>query len=241
MRLHHLALAAAAVILSMTSSADAWDIRLASSNLDVPGLSSAELAQRGITLQPMGILEVPTGSIVATDPLVVPDWAAFQRTIKPGRYPVVLFQAQNRNALAMLRIAPGIPVHWEIATIAGQEASTLKDNEIFGYPVDAGTGAFFDKSAWPLMQERERLERADNPNYSNYYDDVLAVDYPGEKDGEYVMHKPLAGSPINVAVFSSGWGDGFYASYWGLDAENRPLLLITDFDVVANADGRQQR
>lgn len=213
-----------------------FDVHNASTNLGVPALSAAELAARNITLQPMGDLEVPTGAIVIADPLVTPQRDPLERRIAPGRYPVLLFQAQGRNALAMLRIAPGNPARWELATLAGQDVSTLKPDEIFGYPVDAGTGSFFDRAAWPLIQEREKREQAANAGYSNYYDDILAPDYPGEKAGEYVMHRPLPENPINVAVFSSGWGDGFYASFWGLDAAGKPLVLLTDFGVLENGE-----
>lgn len=218
--------------------AHAWDAEKSSSNLGVPALSAAELATRKITPVAMGLLEVPTGAIVVADPLVTPDRDALERRIKPGRYPVVLYQAQGSNALAMLRIAPGNPVRWELATLAGQDVSTLKDDEIFGYPVDAGTGSFFDKTAWPLMEEREKREIAAGAQNFNYYDDVLAKDYPGEASGEYVMHRPLPENPLNVAVFSSGGGDGFYASYWGLDAAGEPLVLLTDFQMVENGDAR---
>lgn len=222
----------------MTNPTYAWDVNKASTNLSVPALSSSELIQRKILLVSMGMLEVPTGAIVTADPLVTPERDPLERKLIPGRYPVVLFQAHGRNALAMLRVAPGNPVNWELATIPGQDVSTLKDDEIFGYPVDAGTGSFFDKSAWPLMEERQRREEAKNPEFSSYYDDVLAKDYPGEKDGESVMHRPLPESPVNIAVFSSGWGDGFYASFWGLDASGKPLMLLTDFGVLENGDAR---
>jgi Protein of unknown function (DUF4241) len=33
-------------------------------------------------------------------------------------------------------------------------------------------------------------------------------------------------------IFSAGWGDGFYASYWGLNAKGEPLKLVTDFNVL---------
>ncbi|WP_225764994.1 DUF4241 domain-containing protein [Inquilinus sp. Marseille-Q2685] len=36
----------------------------------------------------------------------------------------------------------------------------------------------------------------------------------------------------NVAMFSSGWRDGFYASYFGLDETGRVVALVTDFGVV---------
>jgi hypothetical protein len=35
-----------------------------------------------------------------------------------------------------------------------------------------------------------------------------------------------------VIVFSSGWGDGSYPSYFGLDAEGTPLVLMTDFQIL---------
>lgn len=47
----------------------------------------------------------------------------------------------------------------------------------------------------------------------------------------------------NVIMFSSGLGDGCYASYFGFDEEHNPMMLVTDFviftdDEVAEALGR---
>ena len=36
----------------------------------------------------------------------------------------------------------------------------------------------------------------------------------------------------SAALFSSGWGDGGYASYFGLDQNNEPVTLVTDFQVI---------
>ncbi len=43
-----------------------------------------------------------------------------------------------------------------------------------------------------------------------------------------------------MAIFWSGWGDGFYPVFWGLDKDGRPLVLLTDFQVTENADGRRE-
>ena len=53
-----------------------------------------------------------------------------------------------------------------------------------------------------------------------------------------MLHRPLKDLDVNVAVFSSGWGDGFYASYWGEDEAGNVLALVTDFGVLENGDGR---
>lgn len=219
--------------LFLAAPAHAWDATKASTNLAVPALAESELAMRKIKRVELGILELPTGEIVVADPLVTPEREPLSRKVAPGKYPVTVYEAHGRVTLALLRIAPGNPVTWELATIPGQDISTLKDDEIFGYPVDAGTGSFMDKAAWPLMQERERREIAAGVKDFNYYDSVLAAEYD-----EYVMHRPIPESPVNVAVFHSGWGDGFYASFWGLDVEGKPLVLMTDFQVLENADAR---
>ncbi|TIO99292.1 MAG: DUF4241 domain-containing protein, partial [Mesorhizobium sp.] len=41
-------------------------------------------------------------------------------------------------------------------------------------------------------------------------------------------------------MFDTGYGDGSYRSFWGLDAAGEPLLLMTDFEVLENADGRNE-
>lgn len=38
--------------------------------------------------------------------------------------------------------------------------------------------------------------------------------------------------PGNIIMFTSGWGDGFYASWFGYDAQGHVAALVTDFTVV---------
>ncbi|MGX7875764.1 DUF4241 domain-containing protein [Mesorhizobium sp. ORM6] len=211
-----------------------WDPAQASSNLGVFDLSEAQMTEREITVTVIGELDLPTGEIIACDPLTTgADWPTLSRKVKPGRYPVSLLEAQGRVAAAILRFRSGKPVRWELATLPDQDTSNLKDDEIFGYPVDTGLGSFMDKTAIMLMSERQdKLEAK-----QNYYDDVLAMEFESSQDK--LMHHPVAGNPLNIAMFSSGWGDGVYPSFWGLDATGAPLLLMTDFDVLENADGRE--
>ena len=39
-------------------------------------------------------------------------------------------------------------------------------------------------------------------------------------------------SGANVIGFSSGFGDGAYPSWFGLDANGDPLVLLTDFGIL---------
>jgi hypothetical protein len=36
----------------------------------------------------------------------------------------------------------------------------------------------------------------------------------------------------NQIAFSTGHGDGFYASYWGYDGTDDIVCLVTDFDIL---------
>lgn len=212
-----------------------WDPAQASSNLGLFGLSETELARREITVTPIGDLELPTGEVIACDPLTTgTDWPVFSRKVKPGQYPVSLLEAQGRVAAAVLRFRPGTPARWELATLPNQDTSTLKSDEAFGYPVDVGLGSFMDKMAMVLMSEQRDKLKADQ----NYYDDVLAGELAPNQD-RFVMHHPVTGNPLNIAIFWSGWGDGIYPSFWGLNAAGQPLVLMTDFGVLENADGRE--
>ena len=37
---------------------------------------------------------------------------------------------------------------------------------------------------------------------------------------------------LNCVIFSSGIGDGFYASYWGFDEAGQAACLMTDFGLL---------
>ncbi|NKJ38249.1 DUF4241 domain-containing protein [Rhizobium sp. SG570] len=233
-------LCAVAAWVPSSAGADEFDVSKLSSNLDLASFSDADLAARSITVLRIGNVELTSGRIVASDPLVGPGRPALVRTVPPGDYPVTLYEAFGRIAAGSIRFAEGKPVRWELALIPGQDINALKGEEFFGYPVDAGLGCYMDADTYALIQEREKQVRAEKSSSDiNYYDDVLAPELEANKD-KYTMHRPVAGERGNVAIFWSGWGDGFYPVFWGLDAGGRPLVLFTDFGVTENADGRRE-
>jgi hypothetical protein len=198
-------------------------------------MSAAERAARNVTTIALGDVILPTGRIVAADPLVQPDRPPFLVTVTPGRYPVTLLEHDGGIAAAVMRFDGGAVFRWQLALTAGQDVKTLKANEIFGIPVDAGLASYMDATTYPLMQQREARARAEKGSrYSEYYSDVLADELAANGD-RYVMHQPVADQPGNVAIFQAGWGDGFYAVYWGLDGAGRPVALLTDFQTYSDA------
>ena len=173
-----------------------------------------------------GSLLLPTGRIVACDPSVISgEEEAFVRTVAPGSYPVSLVLAtdteQARVAAAILRFSDASPVSWE-------RARTVEDDdlEMTGYGVDSATGCFLDSSALaivatelePTAQWEQRIEEALEAAPD---DDWFSANIP-------VSQAP----PTNAIAFSSGFGDGLYASWFGLDADGNTVCLLTDFEVL---------
>jgi hypothetical protein len=192
--------------------------------------TNPDLVESGIlTYRNVGDLMLPSGKLVACDLLVDHDMPPFNLTIAPGSYPVVLaiahFPARKdqRVAFASVRLNPNRPVKWQMLAVGEESLSDLKEGEIFGYGVDSGTGSFMDR------QVAEAVGKA--MAASNDLDDQIV----SALDATYVhtwgwANIPLA--PGNLIAFSSGWGDGFYASYVGSDESERPCVVVTDFDVV---------
>ncbi|OBQ63444.1 DUF4241 domain-containing protein [Mesorhizobium erdmanii] len=198
---------------------------LGSSNLGVFALSDAEMAKRKISAITIGELELPTGEIVACDPLITGlSRPAFSRKVKPGRYPVTLLQAQGCVAAAVLRFSPGLPMRWELATFVPDRAPVYK-SEFLEFIVDDAVASFMDKSVLTLMSDQQELD--------DYLADVACT------IDRFCIDSPIEGNPLNVAMFDTGYGDGSYRSFWGLNAAGEPLLLMTDFEVLENADGRE--
>jgi hypothetical protein len=46
----------------------------------------------------------------------------------------------------------------------------------------------------------------------------------------FLLNLPLG--DVNAVMFHSGWGDGFYASWFGYDANGDVAALVTDFATI---------
>ncbi|MBX4950295.1 DUF4241 domain-containing protein [Rhizobium binae] len=240
MRAARLLLCAAAAHVPVSASAAGSGVNKASSNFELVALGDGEPSGVSINVIQMGNVELTSGRIVAADPLAQPDRPALARTVAPVDNPVTLYQAFGRIAAASVRFAEGKPDHWELAVLPGQDPAVLKNDAIFGYPVDARVGCYMDAQTLDRIDERQAQVQAQKPDADiNYYDDVLAADLDANK-GHYALHRPVAGKKGNVVVFWSGWGDGIEPVVWGLDRDGHPLVLLTDFAAIENADGRRE-
>lgn len=215
-------------VQALAEDADAW-----LDNLAVLQIAPDELDRRGITVTRLGDIQLPTGRIIAVDPYTVWGLTPFDRRVTPGRYPVYLwFDATEptRPALAELRLRACTPIYWQNAAPEGESLFGVPAGEAYGYGVDAGTGSFAAPEFFETfgMIDDGHLEGdayyafAQGPLFQLAFPDETGIpqDFIVQNDGQ------------DMAVFSSGWGDGFYASYWGFDPQGCPCTLVTDFGVL---------
>lgn len=184
----------------------------------------------------LGILHLPTGKIVASDPTVFFDEEPFVIEVEKGSYDVILSIARinhldERVCYAMLKFKENKPIRWEFALRKGDDISKLNEGRFLGYGVDSGTGCFIDLESREILNELYFDEELD-------FDNILCK----EQEKNYVhtwdwINYNFEGLPNNnLIAFSSGWGDGGYASYFGFDENDQVVCLVTDFQVVRNSD-----
>jgi hypothetical protein len=198
-----------------------------------------------------GQLVMPSGELVAADPLVFMNDRAFTVTVPPGTYPVFLAQPKKLSgdiALSLLRIREARPVRWEIAVLPGEKPGA------HFYPVDAGTGCYVDRVTARTILERERAEmdrqmevvkqrgvdmadgnawHAAMNSAARERKDLLQLLYDaGYEKGPSASLCIDAETGGNLVVFRSGAGDGTYGVYVGRDETGAVAAFVTDFALL---------
>ncbi len=175
----------------------------------------------------IGALKITEGKIIACDPFLYDKDLPFEATFPKGSFPVQLAIAKiatdERVAFSRIKFSEEMPVSWTMALVAGQKIKDLKKDEIYGYGVDSGTGALMDASG---AKELKRFLTEKEDNY-----DVLInlMDKSYQHTRSWLNWES---NQVNVMMFSSGYGDGFYASYIGYDKNGHICRLVTDFGVL---------
>lgn len=195
----------------------------------------------------IGNLYLPTGKIIAGDPFFISNTKPFKLTVNPGTYPVKLLihkieETHFRIAFSKIVFSDVPATKWILALTEDttkKQIESLQEGDFLGYGVDAGLGCFRDSETNSIFNTAMDNYYKSNPD-KNYYDDVLAEEFktasgshPLSRDlGDWNNHSPMKGDNRNVIMFSSGWGDGSYPTYWGTDSTGKITELVTEFFVI---------
>ena len=179
----------------------------------------------------IGEVNLPTGEILACDPLVELGEAKIYIQKTPvGKFPlkiaVVLSEDYgDRYACVKVEFKKNKPVVYELALTGNEEEmDEAKEDEYYGFGVDAGMGCVADKKTqdeyvkyWKKLEEEEEV---DNP-YDDIFEELLEESFKKfpkyQRDCGDWANFIIPDSDLNIPVFASGWGDGVYPCYFGYD------------------------
>ena len=175
----------------------------------------------GVTI---GHIKISSGYIIACDPMHIDEYGKpFTQVFPTGEFPVQLsiVNLGDREEIAFSRIlfSSASVVKWEFALLKGQQPLPVGGEEMHGYSVDAGVGIFIDEAANKLLDFETTSQNSDGMLYKE-------MDKHYRNDWRYALY---SFGDHNMAAFTSGQGDGYYATYIGFDAQGKPCRLLTDF------------
>lgn len=200
----------------------------------------SDLFTRGFVESPLlesfetGKLYLPTGKIVACDPLISKEMPAFQQQFPSGDFSVLVHKERESNCVAYVEIIFGSNeiVSWEMATREDENVSELKEGEVFGYPVESGMGCFMDAETQECLEHLEKtLFHRKGADFMGIYEEFFHDHFFDENGAidQYAFLKPEEENPGNIFAFETGYGEGFYASYIGFDKDRQPMKIVTEF------------
>jgi hypothetical protein len=175
----------------------------------------------GVGVREVGLLNLPSGRVIAADPSWLPSWqrlgiAPYTASVQPGRYPVsvsvMTAQGVDLVAAAKLSITSGPVAAWSLALRPGEDLGSLRPGEYFGVGVDVGNAGFLDAVALQYMAGQEEKGSGDL--------DVMATQLSAQRSD------PVTGA--NYIVFNTGYGDGHYPVWVGRDAGGMVACFVMD-------------
>lgn len=165
--------------------------------------------------QQVGNLMLPSGKVVARDPLIDTDGVLFDIGIVPGTYPVFVTTAfqdvAHDMAFAALRFTQTEPVRWE--PVHGKD----ERGRPYGYGVDSATGSFMDSTTADLLNERLLEDEA-----------CASAMYELRGERPWAAYVLPSTQDARIYLFCLN-GDGGYPSFYGYDAQGAIACVVTDF------------
>lgn len=184
----------------------------------------------------LGQVHLPTGNIIACDPLGNPT-QAFSQTVPAGDYEVQIYTQEGEHAIACLRFSEAEATRFELATRPNEDVSTLAPDQFFGYGTDTGLGCFMDETTASLLKmHMEEVQTEQGEAFISYYDSVIDPLMAETRDYSQLNFRPHSHNPLNVLIFATGYGDGFYPCYWAWDKDGNLVALLTDFLIISSTE-----
>ena len=167
-----------------------------------------------ISLDTIGEVDFPTGQVIIADPLCYlhseENRKILDRTIPIGKYEVEL---AILNSKTISKRVAGARLKIKNDKIIRYEQTQNKSSKLNGFGVDAGLASFCDAT---VAEEYTKF-------YSNndYFIKLL--------QGKQFIDWEIPGTNHKIAMFETGFGDGYYMSLYGLNEKDEVCELVIPF------------
>ncbi len=194
---------------------------------------------------PLGELSLPTGKLIACDPLGTLGWPGrqippFAPQLPKGVFPVTVSVAQQPQLgpclmAARVEFSRKKAVRYQLAMRPGEEPGMLEEGEVFGFPVDSGLACFCDASLEEDAGRAMERWRTDHPEklYEEYFAPLFERSYQRapahQRPGGDWLNWRIPGGRGNAVLFASGFGEGYYPVYFGLDSARSICCAVAVF------------
>lgn len=193
----------------------------------------------------IGKADFPSGEVVLADPLAYLGseyTITLEKKIPSGSHPVELAVCPSkiagmRIAAARLIVSNKEAVRHEIAMPKGSKIEDLGKSGVWGFfGVDTGMACFSDAKVAQKYKSFIESWQEKNPGRNKYTDYFAAFfkdsyqKFPElqREGGDFIIWQ-IPDTKYKLPMFASGFGDGIYSGYWGLDAKGKPAELVIPF------------
>ena len=162
-----------------------------------------------IVVQAVGALNVTTGILAVGDLAYGAHvLSPVGQRVPPGNYAAEAATAFGRNLAVRVRFSAQEVVKWHPADMGD-------GGHVVG--VDAGNVAIMDVAAIMTLNARDKERTLERYTEACQRPRSLMLSLVGTND---------------TVIADSGWGDGSYPVYWGVDANDKPVVLLVDFRLL---------
>ena len=202
--------------------------------------AEGEVGGHAVSVLRAGLCPVPSGELLVGDPfggLQNRGELPYFVTAPVGDYPLELSVAQTDGgrpvyAAARLRFNYRRAVSFEQA-LTGKEDLGSFDGGYYGFLADSGWACLCDEKAHRAFCDFAQSWQERNPQgnlYTDYFAPLLSQNarrFPQHQPPEGGwLNWPIPGSRQRAVLFRTGWGEGNYPAFWGLDEEGRVCQLV---------------
>ena len=167
-----------------------------------------------ISLHTVGEVDFPTGQVIIADPLCYlhseENRKILDRTIPIGKYEVEL---AILNSKTISKRVVGARLKIRNDKVTHYEQTLNKSSSFNGFGVDAGLASFCDAT---VAEEYTKFY-----SNNNYFIKLL--------QGKQFIDWEIPGTNHKIAMFETGFGDGYYMSLYGLNEKDEICELVIPF------------